>query len=148
MYQIFGVELCIVASNLSTMTVEYFHPKTTPDMSVVKAVRASMSIPCTNTTTYTVTQAQLHLSYIILHCLNIYTYVIYSSIVRFNNQFLLCVVLMQPVSDGDHLYVDGGLICNFPVHAYDGIYLNNILLWRLPIAKNKILYTIRVLHKK
>lgn len=78
MYQIFGAELCIVASNLSTMTVEYFHPKTTPDMSVIKAVRASMSIP----------------------------------------------FLMQPVTEGDHLYVDGGLICNFPVHAFDGWFLS------------------------
>ena len=44
-YKKYGKELCIVATNVSTMSVEYFHPKTTPDVPVAVAVRASIAIP-------------------------------------------------------------------------------------------------------
>ena len=37
--------MCIVAVNMSTMNVEYFHCKTTPNMPVSVAVRASMAVP-------------------------------------------------------------------------------------------------------
>ena len=37
--------LCIVATNVSTMSVEYFHPKTTPDTPVAVAIRASVALP-------------------------------------------------------------------------------------------------------
>ena len=38
-------ELCIMATNVNMMRPEYFHVKTTPNVSVKKAVRISMSIP-------------------------------------------------------------------------------------------------------
>ena len=40
-----GIELCIVVTNLSNKGPEYCHPKTTPDLSIAKAVRASSSLP-------------------------------------------------------------------------------------------------------
>jgi len=40
-----GIELHVCAANLTTNSVEVFSPKSTPDMSVAKAVRMSMSIP-------------------------------------------------------------------------------------------------------
>lgn len=44
-YKQFGKELCIVVTNLNQMSIEYFHPKTTPNVPVRLAVRMSMSIP-------------------------------------------------------------------------------------------------------
>ncbi|CAC5393490.1 unnamed protein product [Mytilus coruscus] len=44
-YRIFGNELCIIIANVNTMSEEYCHVKTTPDMPVRLAVRMSMSIP-------------------------------------------------------------------------------------------------------
>lgn len=45
LYQKTGLELCVVATNLTTSVAEYCHPKTTPDMSVALAVKASCSSP-------------------------------------------------------------------------------------------------------
>ena len=45
LYKLRGVELCVVATNVSTMTAEYCHPKTTPDMSIALAVRCSVALP-------------------------------------------------------------------------------------------------------
>jgi len=45
LYKERGVELCIVATNLNMMKVQFCHPKTTPDMPIRDAVRMSMSIP-------------------------------------------------------------------------------------------------------
>ncbi|CAG2234026.1 unnamed protein product [Mytilus edulis] len=44
-YKKFGNELCIIITNVNTMSEEYCHVKTTPDMPVRLAVRMSMSIP-------------------------------------------------------------------------------------------------------
>eukprot|EP00118_Oscarella_pearsei_P012251 m.88884 g.88884 ORF g.88884 m.88884 type:complete len:62 (+) comp36589_c0_seq3:879-1064(+) len=46
-YQRYGKELCIVTTNLDYMTEEYLHPKTTPSMPIREAVRLSLSIPST-----------------------------------------------------------------------------------------------------
>eukprot|EP00058_Branchiostoma_floridae_P009055 XP_002594543.1 hypothetical protein BRAFLDRAFT_130803 [Branchiostoma floridae] len=77
-----GVELCIVVTNLTQMTEEYCHVKTTPDLPIRKAVRMSMSIPG----------------------------------------------LFQPVLTDYHgdeaFYVDGGVICNYPLHSFDGWWLS------------------------
>ncbi|ELT93006.1 hypothetical protein CAPTEDRAFT_220516 [Capitella teleta] len=82
LYKLRGVELCTVASNLSTMTPEYCHVKTTPDMCVARAIRSSASLPG----------------------------------------------IMQPVKinrDGvEEILVDGALVCNFPLHCYDGWFLS------------------------
>ncbi|XP_021371581.1 uncharacterized protein LOC110462082 isoform X2 [Mizuhopecten yessoensis] len=45
LYKKRGVELCVVVTNVSRMTEEYCHPKTTPHMPIRTAVRMSMSIP-------------------------------------------------------------------------------------------------------
>ena len=44
-YDKYGKELCVVATNLSTMCIEYFHPKTTPDVPVSLAVKCSAALP-------------------------------------------------------------------------------------------------------
>ncbi|XP_078574222.1 uncharacterized protein LOC144860736 isoform X1 [Branchiostoma floridae x Branchiostoma japonicum] len=45
LYETFHTELAIVVFNLNYMTEMYCHVKTTPDMSIRKAVRMSMAIP-------------------------------------------------------------------------------------------------------
>lgn len=45
MYERFGKELCIVVTNLNQMSVEYFHPKTTPNTPIRRAVRMSVALP-------------------------------------------------------------------------------------------------------
>lgn len=45
LYQTTGRELCIVVTNLSQMTSEYFHVKTTPNVPIVTAVKMSTAIP-------------------------------------------------------------------------------------------------------
>ncbi|EDV26731.1 uncharacterized protein TRIADDRAFT_55065 [Trichoplax adhaerens] len=81
-YEGFGIELCIVATNLNLMSVEYFHPKTSPNMPIRKAVRMSMSIPG-----------------------------IFQSVLHKNHEHF-------------DVYVDGGLLCNYPIHAFDGWWLS------------------------
>ena len=41
----YGRELCIVVTNLSQMSTEYFHPKTTPNTPIRMAVRMSAALP-------------------------------------------------------------------------------------------------------
>ncbi|XP_056005230.1 uncharacterized protein LOC130050146 isoform X2 [Ostrea edulis] len=45
LYDITGKELCVIITSLNSQTEEYCHPKTTPDLSIRKAVQMSMSIP-------------------------------------------------------------------------------------------------------
>ncbi|XP_071802044.1 uncharacterized protein [Asterias amurensis] len=78
LYRDTGVELCVVAANLNRMDTIYFHVKTTPDMPIYLATRASCSIP----------------------------------------------VIFSPVKHLDSYFVDGGLLCNYPVHVFDGWYLS------------------------
>ena len=44
-FERFGKELCIVVTNLNQMSVEYFHPKTTPHTAIRRAVRMSVALP-------------------------------------------------------------------------------------------------------
>ena len=46
-YEKYGCELCLVITNINAMMSEYCHPKTTPDMSILSAVRMSISFPRT-----------------------------------------------------------------------------------------------------
>lgn len=82
-YRQFGNELCVVAVNTNVQAVEYFHMKTTPDMTVRLAVRMSMSIP----------------------------------------GFFAAVPFADRNSRTNY-YVDGGVICNYPVHVFDGWWLS------------------------
>jgi len=86
----FGRELCIVVTNLSQMSTEYCHPKTTPDMPIRLAVRMSSALPG-----------------------------MFQS-VRF--QYKGRKASKDP-TEGD-VYVDGGLLCNYPIHAFDGWWLS------------------------
>ncbi|XP_066303789.1 uncharacterized protein [Branchiostoma lanceolatum] len=83
LYEMTGKELCVVVSNLSDMTEEYCHVKTTPNLPIRKAVRMSMSIPG----------------------------------------------LFQPeqsdhFGDNKDFYVDGAVVCNYPLHCFDGWWLS------------------------
>ncbi|XP_076461608.1 uncharacterized protein LOC143294076 [Babylonia areolata] len=77
-----GTTLCIIVTNLSQMTTEYCHPKTTPDMPIRLALRMSMAIPG-----------------------------------------LFSAMKYKRLGDED-IYVDGGVLCNYPVHSFDGWYLS------------------------
>eukprot|EP00112_Aurelia_sp_Birch-Aquarium-sp1_P010373 Seg2218.5 transcript_id=Seg2218.5/GoldUCD/mRNA.D3Y31 product="putative protein R571" protein_id=Seg2218.5/GoldUCD/D3Y31 len=78
----FGRELCIVVTNLSQMTAEYFHPKTTPNTPIRTAVRMSTAMP------------------------GVFQSVLYK------------------VHEHTDVFVDGGLLCNYPIHAFDGWWLS------------------------
>ncbi|XP_064635615.1 uncharacterized protein LOC135492860 [Lineus longissimus] len=45
LYKKRGVELCLTGTNVNKRCVEYFHPKTTPNMTIVKALRITVSFP-------------------------------------------------------------------------------------------------------
>ncbi|PVD30056.1 hypothetical protein C0Q70_09317 [Pomacea canaliculata] len=82
LYHLNGKMLCIVVTNLSQMTTEYCHPKTTPDMPIRVAVRMSMAIPGM------------------------------FSALRYDHY------------GQKDVYVDGGVLCNYPIHCFDGWYLS------------------------
>lgn len=81
-YKKFGNELCIIITNVNTMSEEYCHVKTTPDMPVRLAVRMSMSIPG------------------------------------------LFQSVQGTMYSNTNTYVDGGIICNYPIHCFDGWWLS------------------------
>ncbi|PVD30055.1 hypothetical protein C0Q70_09316 [Pomacea canaliculata] len=81
-YKQFGKELCIVVTNLNQMSIEYFHPKTTPNVPVRLAVRMSMSIPG------------------------------------------LFMALRHSYHGEKDIFVDGGVLCNYPIHCFDGWWLS------------------------
>ncbi|CAH1792965.1 unnamed protein product [Owenia fusiformis] len=82
LYQKTGKELCIIVTNLTTMSVEYFHPKTTPNVSIALAVRMSIALPA----------------------------------------FVQPTVVKK--RGLNHCYIDGGVLCNYPIHCFDGWYLS------------------------
>ena len=45
LYELYGVEFCVVVTNMSRKAAEYIHRKTKPNYSLRDAVRSSMSIP-------------------------------------------------------------------------------------------------------
>jgi arachidonate 5-lipoxygenase len=81
-FEKFGKELCIVVTNVSQGTAEYCHHKTTPHLSIITAVRMSLTTPV-----------------------------------------LQSVVKHKPFSE-DQLYVQGGILHNYPIHCYDGWWLS------------------------
>ncbi|MFT4622558.1 MAG: hypothetical protein ACI8PZ_001214 [Myxococcota bacterium] len=87
--QLTGRELCVPICNLTRMTTEYCHPKTTPDMPARLAVAMSMCLPL----------------------------------------LMRPYRLQREIGHGaglseEDMYVDGGLLCNFPLHVFDGWYLS------------------------
>ncbi|XP_046846665.1 uncharacterized protein LOC124440335 isoform X2 [Xenia sp. Carnegie-2017] len=81
-FRLFGTEICIVVTNLNHMSVEYFHPKTTPNVPLRKAVKMSMALP------------------------GVYQ------------------VVRETFNGQEDVYVDGGLLCNYPIHVFDGWWLS------------------------
>ena len=82
LYAATGVELCCVVTNATSMTVEYWHVKTTPHKPIAESVRCSMGFP---------------------------------------------VVFCPRKDDGggtQNVYIDGGVLCNFPIHVWDGWWLS------------------------
>lgn len=77
-----GKELCIVATNVNKMCVEYFHAKTTPDIPIVQAVFTSLSIPG------------------------------------------VFIPSKYRLGEGNSLYLNGSLLCHYPIHSYDGWWLS------------------------
>ncbi|XP_800195.4 uncharacterized protein LOC582782 [Strongylocentrotus purpuratus] len=77
-----GKELCIVVTNLSQMSAEYCHAKTTPNLPIRMAVRMSIAIPG-----------------------------------------LFGAVRSKGRTNCD-VYVDGGVLCNYPIHCFDGWWLS------------------------
>lgn len=86
LYDMRGTELCCVVAAISDKEAQYWHPKTTPDIRVVDAVIASVSVPGV------IQPARL-------------------------------LDKDGKVSPTD-TFVDGGLVANFPLHAFDGWYLS------------------------
>ncbi|XP_074660693.1 uncharacterized protein LOC141913135 [Tubulanus polymorphus] len=78
LYKKFGVELCILVTNVTHGTPEYFHVKTTPHVSIAYASIVSCSLP----------------------------------------------PLCKPSFYRGAYYVDGGMLNNFPINAFDGWYLS------------------------
>ncbi|RDD41320.1 Uncharacterized protein TrispH2_006474 [Trichoplax sp. H2] len=91
LYKATGIELCITATNVNYLTVDYFHPKTTPDTPIYKAVRMSMALPG-----------------------------FYRS-VKVERSIYLGPDHIEKAND---LFVDGGLICNYPIYVFDGWWLS------------------------
>jgi NTE family protein len=78
-YDTFGSNLKIFSTDLNTQTIQEFSQKTTPNVKIALAVRASMSIP------------------------------MFFRGWQFPDN--------QPT---DHIYVDGGVMYNYPIDAFDG----------------------------
>ena len=78
LYELKGVELVIVGTDLNKMRSVYFDHNSTPNTVIADAVRISMSVP-----------------------------------------FLFVPVYKK---DTEQLFVDGGLIDNYPIHVFDGEY--------------------------
>jgi len=81
-FEKFGRELCVVVTNVSHGCVEYLHHKTSPNLSIVTAVRMSLSNP------------GLH-----------------------------APVRHKPFRE-ELIYIEGGLLCNYPVNCFDGWWLS------------------------
>ncbi|CAE1238676.1 unnamed protein product [Acanthosepion pharaonis] len=59
LYERTSIELCVVVTNVNAMRAEYWHRKTTPDMSIREAVYMSLSIPVTEATFFTLQYLQI-----------------------------------------------------------------------------------------
>ena len=79
LYEESSKELCIVLTDISKVSIEYCHPKTTPNLSIREAVFMSLTIP------------GIH---------NLRTF------------------------KSKNVYANGGLLCNYPIHAFDGWWLS------------------------
>ena len=52
---------------------------------------------------------------------------------------MMCALILgyfQPVRQGANVYIDGGLLCNFPVHVFDGKPFNRMTRAKVLFSKN------------
>ncbi|RDD42213.1 Uncharacterized protein TrispH2_005310 [Trichoplax sp. H2] len=113
LYDIDGTELCIVATNLNFLSMEYFHPKTTPDFPIYKAVRMSMSIPG-----YYEAVRVKH------HRVKNDDCIIRKKKIPCCLYCCICCSNWGEDSANYDLYIDGGVGCNYPIHVFDGWWLS------------------------
>lgn len=122
-YKNTGKELCIVVTNVNYMEEEYFHPKTTPNVPIRMAVRMSTSIP----------GKDIHKIYQSFF----WCYFIYFVMLKF------CIInlylgMTQPVhytkSGCKCVYVDGGLLVNYPISCFDGKWNSDFFLRKITSA--------------
>lgn len=141
LYNIAKVQLCVVATNLNQRDVQYFHPKTTPNLPIHIAIELSMStqgnVPVTLTninlkSTFHIYNYCKWIDYIYLNGLIALKYhqgelVIPSMSELSKKQSLLSRQGVSPDSMQD-LFIQGSLTCNYPLHAFDGKVLIRIFL--------------------
>ena len=77
-----GKELCIVVTNVDKETIEYCHPKTTPDLPIRQAVYMAVSVPG------------------------------------------IFIPAQYGQANDNCLYVNGTLMCTYPIHCFDGWLLS------------------------
>ncbi|EDV28053.1 uncharacterized protein TRIADDRAFT_53250 [Trichoplax adhaerens] len=120
LYSATKVQLCVVVTNLNRLDVQYFHPKTTPNVPIHVAVELSMTsqvkVNCPETRVYNNTRIAL----------------------KYCNGELIIPNQIEPSKKSNHstsptqgtkrdsmedIYIKGGLTCNYPLHAFDGWWL-------------------------
>ena len=92
------------------MSTEYFHPKTTPNTPIKMAVRMSMALP--GVVACCCCESSLYDFFYLLK-----KYIFLMQIVLFSGVFQSVKYVNDENTD---VYVDGGLLCNYPIHAFDG----------------------------
>ncbi|XP_022087425.1 uncharacterized protein LOC110977509 isoform X2 [Acanthaster planci] len=83
LYQKTGRELCLTTVSLNRLGAEYLHVKTTPDMPIALAIRASTAVPG-----------------------------------------LMMPIRYKVMSKEEDVFVDGGVLHNYPIDCFDGWYLS------------------------
>ncbi|RDD38546.1 Uncharacterized protein TrispH2_009591 [Trichoplax sp. H2] len=114
LYDDTGIELCVLATNLNRLDAEYFHPKTTPHIPIYKAVRMSMSLPGYFTRAkykrqdLSKEEERRESTFKCIRCL-----------------FCCCCCgNWEKGATFNDIYTDGGLVCNYPIHVFDGWWLS------------------------
>jgi len=118
LFDVFGVELAVAVTNVSRAAVELLHVKTAPDYPIRKAVRASMSLPMA-----------------LQPCRdkNIHS-VVSDDVLRLHKEMEAtgAIDIAAPSNGGStdakeapvELYVDGGVLNNYPIDSFDGWWLS------------------------
>ena len=121
LYEMYGVELAVSTANVSRAAVEMLHVKTAPDYPIRKAVRASMSLPvalhpCRDKNIHSVISEGV--------------YKVQSEMQATGSDALPHAGGMMAQGDFDpstmpvEMYVDGGLLNNYPIDSFDGWWLS------------------------
>ncbi len=119
LYDIYGVELAVTVTNISRASVEILHVKTSPDYPIRKAVRASMSLPvalhpCRDKNIHTVVSEHVHEMTREMEASG------ENSIMHVTDSKAEHAKQTSPTE----LYVDGGVLANYPIDCFDGWWLS------------------------